>query len=133
MPAPDNTELQINLKTPMGTLVNIYATDEADLSAKLEQIEKVAPQIAALEGVLTAASHASGITAPPSRQTPGNHPSSPSNGPSSGPAPSGAAPTCQHGPRTYRSGVSKAGKPYKLWACTSPDRSSQCPPEWIKD
>ena len=132
MPAPESTQLQVNLKTPMGTLINIYATDEADLSAKLEQVEKVAPQIAALEGVFTAASNAAGIAAPPSRQTPGNPPSRPGNDPSSGSTPPGAAPSCAHGPRIYRSGVSKAGKPYKLWACTARG-SEQCDPQWIRD
>lgn len=49
-------------------------------------------------------------------------------------APQGQAapgPVCQHGPRQYKEGVSKAGKPYKLWACTGP-RGQECPPEWIR-
>lgn len=133
MPASDNTGLQVNFKTPSGTLINLYATDSADLASKLEDIEGVASQIAALEGVLTAASRASGISAPPSHQSAGNPPSRPSTPPSSAPAPSGAAPSCAHGPRQFKSGISKAGKPYKLWACPSFDRNDQCSPEWVRD
>jgi hypothetical protein len=134
MPAPENTGLQVNFKTPNGTLINIYAVDNAELSQKLEDIEGAAPQIAALEGVLSAASRASGITAPPSAQTPANPPSRPSTGPSSGGGlAGGAAPSCSHGPRVYKSGVSKAGKPFKLWACTSTNRNDQCSPQWVND
>lgn len=123
MPAPDTTTLQVNFKTSRGTLINVYAADDGELSQKLEQIEAVAPQIAALEGVLNAASNAAGISAPPSQQTPGNPPSSPGNG--------GATPSCVHGQRIYREGVSKAGKPYKMWACPNPDRNTQCKAEWV--
>jgi hypothetical protein len=44
-----------------------------------------------------------------------------------------SAPTCMHGPRVYREGVSgKTGKPYKMWACPSDDRANQCQPEWVR-
>lgn len=125
MAAPETTALQVNFKTRAGTLINLYAVDEADLSAKLEQIEGVAPQIAALEGVLNAVSAAGNISAPPSAQGAGNGASSPSG------APSGAVPSCVHGPRIFKEGVSKAGNPYKMWACTNRDRDSQCKPEWV--
>lgn len=40
------------------------------------------------------------------------------------------APTCPHGVREYKSGVSKQGKPYKMWACPETNRDAQCKPEW---
>lgn len=52
-------------------------------------------------------------------------------------APTGAppgqqAPLCDHGyARVYKSGVSKAGKPYKMWSCPA-DRSEQCEPQWVR-
>ena len=126
MAAPDTTAFQVNIKSPGGTLLNIYATDAADLSQKLEELESHAAQIAAIEGVFGAVSHAAPIAAPPSQQVPGNAPSSPGNG-----AP-GAAPSCVHGPRIFREGVSKStGKPYKMWACSNPDRNTQCKAEWV--
>jgi hypothetical protein len=45
----------------------------------------------------------------------------------------GAAPTCPHGQRVYKSGVSpKSGQPYKMWACPAPQGPEQCKPEWVK-
>lgn len=38
--------------------------------------------------------------------------------------------SCVHGARVFKSGTSKAGKPYSLWACVSMDRANQCKPEW---
>ena len=133
MPAPDNTAFQVNIKSPGGTLLNIYAVDAADLSQKLEELESHAAQIGAIESVFAAVSNAAPISAPPSHQPAGNPPSRPSNSPPSAPPAAGAAPSCAHGPRRYKQGVSKAGKPYKMWACPSSDRNNQCPPEWVND
>ena len=44
----------------------------------------------------------------------------------------GAAPTCRHGQRVFKSGTSKAGKEYKLWACPSQNRQDQCEAVWIR-
>lgn len=46
-------------------------------------------------------------------------------------APNGEERFCSHGKMQYRSGISKAGKAYKLFACTAP-RQEQCPAEWPK-
>lgn len=47
-------------------------------------------------------------------------------------APNGEKKYCIHGERTYREGVSKAGKPYKAFFCGSGDKDDQCSPEWAK-
>jgi hypothetical protein len=47
-------------------------------------------------------------------------------------APAGNPPLCAHGPRQWKEGVSKAGNPYKMWACPSRDRNDQCQPQWAK-
>lgn len=45
----------------------------------------------------------------------------------------GSAPTCPHGVREFRSGVSqKTGRPYKMWVCSEPQGPSQCKPEFVK-
>ncbi|WP_456298580.1 hypothetical protein [Kitasatospora mediocidica] len=44
----------------------------------------------------------------------------------------GQAPSCPHGQRVYKSGVSAQGKPYKMWACSAPQGPGQCKPEWVK-
>ncbi len=121
--------MQANFRTPSGGLLNAYARDGAHLSQLLGDLEELAPQIGALEGVLNAASSASGISAPPSAQPTGSTFPRQAEAPSN--APSSAAPSCVHGVRRFKEGISKAGKPYKMWACPSSDRNAQCSPEWV--
>ena len=121
---PEGTAFQANFKTRSGALLNVYAEDVESFSQRLEDLEGTAAQIAAIEGVLGAVSAAAPVAAPPSQQP------RPQGTPVAQPTGGGAAPTCDHGPRTYREGTSKAGKPYKAWFCSSPDRNAQCSPEW---
>lgn len=143
MGAQANTALQVNFKTPGGTLVNVYIPEGATAGAYLEAVEGVATQIAALEAVFAGVTHNPSTNPPAYPQSAGNPPSSPSQGaPQSAPwapaptSPSpgvqGAAPSCVHGPRRYKEGVNKQGKPYKAWFCPSQDRNNQCPPEWVR-
>lgn len=39
------------------------------------------------------------------------------------------APMCEHGARTWKTGTSKAGKPWSAWMCTAP-KSEACEPLW---
>jgi hypothetical protein len=43
----------------------------------------------------------------------------------------GAAPSCPHGVKEYKTGVNKQGRPYKAWFCPSQDKNNQCKPEWL--
>ena len=124
---PEGTVLQANFKTRQGTLLNVYASNAAELSQLLEELEATATQVAALEGVLGAASAAAPVAAPPSQQP------KPQGTPIAKPSGGGAAPTCQQGcgPKVYREGTSKAGKPYKAWFCSNPNREAQGKPEWV--
>lgn len=45
-------------------------------------------------------------------------------------APNGEKRYCDHGEMVFKSGVSKAGKPYKLFSCTAP-RDQQCKAEFL--
>lgn len=45
-------------------------------------------------------------------------------------APGGENRFCEHGEMVFKSGVSKAGKPYKLFSCTAP-RESQCKAQFL--
>jgi hypothetical protein len=40
------------------------------------------------------------------------------------------APACEHGPRLWKEGTSKQGKPWKGWFCPNRDRNNQCKPQW---
>lgn len=49
----------------------------------------------------------------------------------SGPPPGMTAPTCPHGTKMWRTGVSRRG-PWKGWFCPAPQSdNTQCPPEWV--
>lgn len=45
-------------------------------------------------------------------------------------APGGETRHCAHGEMVFKSGVSKAGKPYKLFSCTAP-RDQQCKAQFL--
>lgn len=41
--------------------------------------------------------------------------------------------TCEHGPRIYREGTGKTGKPFKAYFCPQPKGEPQCAVEWATD
>lgn len=47
-------------------------------------------------------------------------------------APGGEVRSCPHGKMRFRSGVSKAGKPYKGFFCSSDDRNEECKPQFLR-
>ena len=114
MSAPDTTKIQVNLKTPGGTLLNIYATSEADAALQLDSLRKLAEDVTSTEAIFGAA-QAVAHTPPASQQQAGP-----------------PAPTCRHGAMTYKEGTSKAGKPYKAHFCPSRDRNDSCDPIWSR-
>lgn len=46
-------------------------------------------------------------------------------------APNGQREFCSHGEMEFKSGVSKAGKPYSLFSCTVRDRNQQCKAKYL--
>lgn len=58
-------------------------------------------------------------------------PKAPVTHPQASSAPSDA-PSCSHGPRGYKEGVSKAGNNYKGWFCNAPYGQTKCAPQFIK-
>ena len=133
---PEGTAFQANFKTRSGALLNVYAEDVESFSQRLEDLEGTAAQIAAIEGVLGAVSAAAPVAAPPSQQPRVDRkvPSgTPVAQPTGGGRPAGAAPTCDQGcgPKVFKEGTGRTGKPYKAWFCSNPDRNAQCKPEWV--
>jgi hypothetical protein len=129
MAAPDSTKLQANFKLPDGTLINIYATSQAELEAQLTTVQDVAELIKSTALALGSAGNvahaAKALNATPVVDTP------PFN---SAPAtPGGAqdvrdkygnlwiynhpqAPECARGKMVLKHGTAQAtGKPYKGW------------------
>ena len=123
MAAPESTKFQINYKLADGTLVNLYATNQAELEASLASI-------ADLSTLINTTGSALGATAQPTvgavayaKKTLGATPVA---------APAGAAPDCKHGSMVFKSGQSSKG-PWKGWMCTAPkDAADKCDAVWIR-
>ena len=128
--ANEDWKLQVSYKTPSGDLINIRANTSEELSVLLEGVSDYSTQIAAtgklIQGAYTVAplgttGSTAGIVQSPTSTT----------APQSAPSAMGglSTPTCIHGPRTHRSGVSKTtGKPYAFWSCPLPQGPEQCKP-----
>jgi hypothetical protein len=86
------------------------------------------------EGGQQHASHAAPQAAPAAYQAPQQQYQAPApqgapQAPQTGAT--GAAPSCPHGVKEYKTGVNKQGRPYKAWFCPSQDKNNQCKPEWL--
>ena len=119
----DDWKLQVSYKTPNGDMINVRANTADELSVLLEGIGDYSPQIASVSKLVQGAYTVLPLSTPPST-------------PSTPPAPSSiptqaqtASPTCVHGARVFRSGVSKkTGQPYAFWSCPQPQGVDQCKP-----
>jgi hypothetical protein len=127
----EDWKLQVSYKSSNGDLINVRANTADELSVLLEGIGDYATQIEAtrrtLSGVSVAAplstSSSTGSIMPPQSSTPPQ-----AQVPSGGAAPT-SGPTCQHGARKYKSGISsKTGNPYAMWVCPMPQGADQCKP-----
>ena len=125
-------KLQVNYKLATGDLINIRANSGDELSVLLESIGDYATQIHATQKLLSQAGTlaplsttdtTTGTTPPPYSAAPQ------ASTPPSSSAPVQGGPTCQHGPRKYKSGISsKTGNPYAMWVCPMPQGAEQCKP-----
>ena len=131
MAAPDSTKLQANFKLSDGTLINIYATSQAELEAQLTTVQDLAELIKSTSATLGSG----GNVAYAARQfnptpAPIHQDKPPFN---TAPASTGADPQCHHGPMNFRSGVNASGKAWKGWMCSSPKGTpNQCDTVWVR-
>lgn len=127
--------IQVSPKLPDGSLINIRGTAVSEV---LEQLGTLAAnagdltdsmRLIAAAGTAVNAGHAASQAAPaapaPAAWTP------PATNGAAAPAASqpGAAPSCQHGPREYKTGE-KNGKTWKAWFCTAP-KGQSCSAQWV--
>ena len=128
MAAPEATKLQVNFKLADGTLINLYATDAAELETQLATIQDVAAVIgstsAALGNVLNVRNAIQTLGA-----TPVAAPAAPVyNSPTSFPEGS-----CQHGALVWRESKPGVPKAWKGWFCPSPKGTpDQCEPKFVR-
>lgn len=132
----NNAAISVTLKASQGydaPWVVVYGDSPQQVSERLDGVAqagllaKAAESAVELQGIYAAAK---GLGAKPQavegtqQQTTWTAPQS------AAPSQSGPpVPQCQHGPRVWKTGTSKAGKAYAGWMCPAP-RNSACPPEW---
>ena len=137
--ANEDWKLQVSYKTPSGDLINIRANTSEELSVLLEGVSDYSTQIAATGKLIQGAYTASPLgttgstagTTPLQSSAPIQQAAASVGAPPSAVTPAGtASPTCIHGARIFRQGVSKtSGKPYAFWACPTPQGTpDQCKP-----
>ena len=118
MAAPDTTALQVNYKLSDGTLVNVYATDQAHLEALLTSVSDLSTLILATATQLGANTSTAGKVANMTAQL--------------GAVEIAADKMCKHGNMTLKSGTGAKG-PWKGWFCPSPKGTpDQCQPVFIR-
>ena len=140
MSAPSETRIQANFKTGPGqdaALINVYADSEEQMGALLDSLVRLAPAIAsarsAVAGVGSIAQAFPGSQVVQSETVPQQvqravqvaQDTAPQYAPNPNQPP---APTCQHGERIYKEGVSKQGKSYKGWFCPQ----NSCQAQWAR-
>lgn len=121
MAAPESTKLQVNFKLSDGTLINVYAGDQAELESLLTTIQDTAPLVQSVSQSLGNSARPATFSAP--QQGAVSAPSS--DGPGERvPDKYGntwiynipTAPDCANGKMVLKEGISeKTGKPYKGW------------------
>lgn len=136
LPSPDGWLLQVNVKTPGGTLVNVRGMDGWDLTAGLQTVQTLAREIKQTEDAL-------GVSIPqavqqlgprPVPQAPpqqprqqfqqrGGYQQAPQQQPQDGPLCN-----CGYPARFVPGGISKkTNKAYRaFWACGNPVREAEC-------
>jgi len=123
----EDWKLQVSYKTGTGDLINVRANTADELSVLLEGIGDFATQIAAVQKLVVGASATAPLSTPSS--TPNIKPPQSSTPPQAVAPSATSAPTCQHGARKYKSGISsKTGNPYAMWVCPMPQGADQCKP-----
>ena len=125
MAAPESTKFQINYKLADGTLVNLYAANQAELEASLTTISDLSTLVSSTGKALGAtpqASNGSNAVAYAKQAL----------GATVVATPAGDAPDCKHGTMSFRSGVGQKG-PWKGWMCAAPKGAAdKCETVWVR-
>ena len=127
----ETTKFQANFKLADGTLINVYADNAAEFETQLAATQDMTTLIHSVSQSLGSAGPAKTFQrnyTPRPQTTPINALDDRVN-----PTPQvqeGKAPTCNHGPMTYKTGTNAKG-PWKGWLCSAPKGAAEkCAPIW---
>jgi hypothetical protein len=133
-----DAKIQVNFKTPTGTLINLYALDEpeleehlATLGRQLRSIGEVEEMFGAMKNIFT------GLTPTEKNEQAASQPAPAQGQAKPAPAQIGETPMCEHGQMVRKEGVRKsgrdAGKTVVDFHCPQPQGASdKCPSVWGK-
>ena len=129
MSAAPTTKFQVNYKLADGTLINIYADNVRELEAGLADIAMNALNIITTGRELSQGSVAPAAVSPAVSAIAAQFKETPV-------APVAAPPiagnSCQHGPMTFKTGVSAKG-PWSGWMCSTPKGApDKCDTIWVR-
>lgn len=128
----EDWKLQVSIKSPTGDLINVRANSADELSVLLEGLSDYSTQIASTSKAVAASYTVLPLSTGGSTQdtAPAQSYAPTQAAPASATAGGMSTPTCIHGARIFRQGVSKTtGKPYAFWACPTPQGTpDQCKP-----
>ena len=123
MAAPETTKFQINYKLADGTLVNLYATSQAELESSLTSISDLATLVTSTGTTLGTTTQSGGGAIAYAKKALGATAVSTSEA---------NAPDCKHGTMSFRSGVGQKC-PWKGWMCAAPKGAAdKCDTVWIR-
>jgi len=124
--ATEGTKLQVNFKLADGTLINVYAANQAELEEQLTTVGDVATLIASTSKALGAQSAVAHV-AQGLGGTVINAPAAPVSPLSL------SLDQCKHGARTFRESKPGAPKAWKGYFCPTPKGTpDQCEPNFAK-
>jgi hypothetical protein len=145
----ENWKLQVSLKTPAGTLINVRADNPGELASELDFVITKAGQIVEAEQAFTGTANVAGALGAQNIQTQAQAPQQQNWGndgyqqqppPAFAPqqqaapaAPQGPAPSCVHGQMQYRTGNGAKG-PWQAYFCPTPKGTpNQCQAQFIRN
>ena len=118
MAAPESTKFQVNFKLTDGTLINVYATSQAELESQLTTIQDVATLIHGVSQSLGSSAPAAPVQSARSTASPALK------------VVEGSSPACKHGNMNFREGTGAKG-PWRGWMCAAPKGASdKCATIW---
>ena len=124
-------KLQVSFKTASGTLINARGNTPEEVAQLIQGVSELAVEVVSVErllgGVTAVAPLSTGTITLPSAPPPVSNQGFPAT------PPVASGPTCMHGPRKHKSGISgpnakTPGQPYSMWTCPLPQGPEQCKP-----
>lgn len=129
----NDVALQANFKTPGGALLNVYGKTADEFEFNLKAFNALLDLVSATEVAVNGAKPSAVAQVQASLGATVINDPTVAAPPAPAPAVANAgAPACRHGGMVFKEGTSKAGKPYKMWSCTSTNRQEQCDPQWVR-